>query len=100
METGDGPGAMGDGPGDAAIGLGDGDGPGAIMTTGDGLGMGGGMTIGLGAIITGIAEEAGDASMTLGGAGLGDASPTPIRAKFELSNSRGHGFRVKYETLR
>jgi hypothetical protein len=61
-----------------------------------GAGVGG---AGADSIITGIAEEAGDASITLG-MGLGDASPTPIRAKFELSISIGHGFRVKYETLR
>jgi len=79
---------MGDGAGEAIIitGAGAGD---AIIT---GAGAGD-------AIITGIAEEAGDASITLG-MGLGDASPTPIMAKFELSTSTGHGFRVKYETLR
>ena len=89
--------AIGEGP--CAIAMGEG--AGAIMDTGDGPGA---IAIGegpgaAGDIITGIADEAGDASITLD-VGLGDASPTPIRARFELSISIGHGSRVKYETLR
>lgn len=43
--------------------------------------------------ITGVAADAGVASMTLG-LGFGAARPTPIIAKFESSISRGHGFNV------
>jgi hypothetical protein len=46
---------------------------------------------GLWAIITGL--DTGVASMTLG-LGTGDARPTPMRAKFELSSSSGHGLNV------
>ena len=60
----------GDGPG-AIIIIGGGDGPGAII------------------IMTGLADEAGEASMTLG-LGFGEARPTPITAKLESSSSRGH----------
>jgi len=44
---------------------------------------------GLWAIITGLDIDV--ASMTLG-LGSGDARPTPMRAKFELSSSSGQGF--------
>jgi hypothetical protein len=84
---------------------------GAGAETGDGLmdmGAGAGLItiIGAGAgsidtgagarlfvIITGLAEDAGEASITLGGAGARVSRPTPIKAKFESSRDRGQGFK-------
>jgi len=55
--------------------------------------MGAGLGLGAIVIITGLAVDGGAASMTLG-LGLGDASPTPIRAKFDVSISSGAGCKV------
>jgi hypothetical protein len=69
-----------------------------------GIIMGGGGIWGVCGIIIGcgtwgdmmatVFGAAGVASITLG-SGTRDSSPTPIRARFESSNSRGHGWRVK-----
>lgn len=87
----------------AIIITGDGDGAiigpvkcGAAITVEEPIGMG---ACGTEAIITGLAEAAGEASMTLGGAGARLSSPTPMRAKFESSRERGHGSKVNVDTL-
>ena len=45
-------------------------------------------------MMTTFAGGAGVESMTLGRGSTREASPTPIRAKFESSNSRGQGWSV------
>jgi len=93
-------GAAGDGTGSIITMGAAGDGPGAIIIFAGAGAIGIIFFVGAaGAIITGLAEAAGDASMTLGGAGARLSRPTPIRAKFESSRERGHGSSVKVDTL-
>jgi hypothetical protein len=89
IAMGDGPGLMDAGPGLMAIGAG----LAAIMGAGARAGpwlIGAGPGL-LASIMTGLAADAGEASITLGGAGARVSRPTPMRAKFESSRARGQG---------
>jgi hypothetical protein len=88
-----------DGEGPGLIVIGAGAGPGAIITIGAGapgaifiMGAAGPglIVIGAAAIMTGLAYEAEQASITLG-LGLGASRPTPIKARFESSIVKGAG---------